>query len=52
MLHYMRDRRVVAMADAREQVVFDLEIESAHKPGQEPTGPTEIHRRFHLVFGP
>ena len=36
LLDDLRDRRVVDVTDAREQVMFDLEVEPAEQPRSEP----------------
>ena len=40
------------MADAREQVVLDLEVEPAQVPGEEPVPPGKVDRGGHLVPRP
>ena len=51
-LHDLRDARVVHVADAREQVVLDLEVEPTHVPGQQPIAPREVDRGQHLMHRP
>ena len=40
------------VADAREQVVLDLEIQAAEEPAQHAVAAGEVHRRLHLVNRP
>ena len=40
------------MANLWEQMVFDLKIESADIPRNEPVGASKIHGGFHLMNGP
>src|SRR5688572_1576059 len=52
LLHYLRDARVVNVADTWKQVVLDLEVEATDVPAQEVVGSREIDGGFHLVHGP
>src|SRR5438445_2333298 len=52
LLHDLRDRRVVDVADLRKQVVLDLEVQAAEEPRDGPAGPGEVRRRLRLVDGP
>jgi uncharacterized membrane protein YphA (DoxX/SURF4 family) len=47
-----RNPGIVHMADMRKQVVFDLEVESPHVPGEETVGGREIDRGLDLVHRP
>ena len=47
-----RERRVVQVADAREQVVLHLEVQPAEVPGHQPVAAGEVHRGLHLVDRP
>ena len=40
------------VADPREEVVLDLEAQSADEPCQHATARSEIDGRFDLVYGP
>ena len=40
---------IVNVADPREQVVLDLEIQAPKQPAQQPASPRKIHRRLDLV---
>src|SRR5437899_1071679 len=52
LFHHLRDRRVVDVTDPREQVMFDLKVQTAEEPRREPAGPGEVHGRFRLMDGP
>src|SRR5206468_5283977 len=52
LFHHLRDRRVVDVTDPREQVMFDLKVQTAEEPRHEPAGPGEVHSRFRLMDGP
>ena len=47
-----RKGRVMDMADAREEVVLDLEIQPADVPREQSIAAGEIDGRFDLVYGP
>ena len=40
------------VANAGEKMVFDLEVQPADEPGEQPVAAGEINGRFDLVFGP
>jgi len=50
--HNARNFRVVYMANFREKVMFHLEIQTTHIPGQQAVFPREIDRGIHLMNGP
>src|SRR5713101_7786533 len=52
LFHELRNRRVVDVTDPWEQMVFDLKVQAAHKPGDHSTTPGEIHGRSRLMDCP
>lgn len=52
LLDQFRDQRIIDVTDFGEQMVLDLEVQSAKKPGQDSIVTREIHRRFDLMDGP
>ena len=51
-LNNWRQRWIMKMANSREQVMFDLIVEPADVPGDEPTLRRKIDRRLYLVSCP
>ena len=51
-LNQSRDSRVMYVANAGEQMMFDLEIQPAQEPGPNRIVSREINRGFDLVHGP
>jgi hypothetical protein len=47
-----RNRGIVDVADTREQVMLDLEVQSPSQPCNPAAFSGEIHRRFHLMNRP
>ena len=52
LLHELRDSRVMDVADAREQMVFDLKVQAAQEPRRRPAAAGKIHGRFDLMYRP
>ena len=52
LLDYFADGRVVDMRDLREQVMFDLEVQTTNKPGDQLILSCKICCGLDLVYGP
>ena len=51
-LDHLRQCRIMNVADAVEEVMFNLEIQPAQKPAEQPVAAGKIDGGQHLVDGP
>src|SRR5581483_1745062 len=51
-LDQLRDGRIIDVADAREQVMFDLKVQAAQQPGGYTAAPCKVYGRLYLMDGP